>query len=104
MTLEEYKNILLDNGIIECDSENSQIYLFTHKGINKIKEKFSDYPTGWTTAIQENGFWGVNPGETVYDWNWYYESENPKAMDYIVNNIFNINTDTDYIELDDIVL
>lgn len=56
MTLEEYKNILLDNGIIECDSERSQIYLFTHKGMKIIKEKFPDYPTSWVAAIQENGF------------------------------------------------
>ena len=104
MTLEEYKNILLDNGIIECDSERSRVYLFTHKGIKLIREKLPDYPTGWVGAIQEGAFWGINPGETVYDWNWYYASENPKAMEYIVNEIFNLNTDTDYIELDDIVL
>ena len=27
-----------------------------------------------------------------------------EIMEYIVNEIFNLNTDTDYIELDDIVL
>lgn len=32
MTLEEYKNLLLDYDIIECDPINPQIYLFTQKG------------------------------------------------------------------------
>jgi hypothetical protein len=105
MTLEEYKNLLLDNGIIECDSERTWIYLFTQKGMDMIREKFPEYPTGWVGAIRDGVFWGIKPEETnAYDWTWYYPTENQKAMEYIVNDIFNLNTDTDYIELDDIVL
>lgn len=103
MTLEEYKNLLLNNGIIECDTECEHSYVFTQKGINFIKEKFPEYPAGWIGALRDNAFWGVEPGQTdPYAWNWYYENENPKAMEYVIE-IFNLS-DIDYIDLDDIVL
>jgi len=107
MTLEEYKKLLLDYGIIECDPINPRLYLFTQKGMNMIEEKFPGYPTGWNCALEEGSFWGIHPEHNeAYDWNWYYEKEeNQKVMENTLKNVFHIDLDdSDYIELEDIVL
>lgn len=111
MTLEEYKNILLNNGIIKCNSEESQVYLFTQRGMDIIEEKFPDYDVDqWIYGLtignsnKTRTFLGYRPeSKNAWNWSWYAERFQD-IMEYMLYDIFKINVGDTYIELDDIVL
>ena len=110
MTIKEYIDILLENGIItEGGSNADRPYRFTDKGMELIHRQFSNYPDGWYNAILIHAgslrFWGVGKDATdECDWEWTKEEEQD-IMDNTLRNIFKAHPDElDYIELDDIVL
>ena len=110
MTIQEYIDTLLDNEIIkEGGSNEDRPYRFTDKGLHLIHDQFPNYPDGWYNAILIHGgslqFWGIEKDLTdECDWQWTKESEQD-VMENTLKNVFHIDPDdTDYIELDDIVL
>lgn len=114
MTVNEYIDILLNANIIKTAPDTApedMHYFFTDKGFRLIREKYPEYPSTWPAAIWKNvrtrklNFWGVpDIDDDMYRWTWYDESKQG-AMENTLKNVFKVDPDdTDYIELDDIVL
>ena len=118
MTIEEYGNLLFDAGYLLNSPESRQmgdeeynIYQFTEKGFEKLKEKFPGYDV-------KQWIYGLSIGESFrtkkflgyklhaknpWDWSWYNEYFQD-IMEHMLYDIFEINEGDSYIELDDIVL
>ena len=114
MTVEEYIDLLLSAGIIKDAPDTASadmVYFFTDKGFRLIREKFPEYPSNWPAAIWKNPttdgleFWGVpDIDNDMFRWTWFNVSRQD-VMENTLKNVFNIDPDdSDYIELDDIVL
>lgn len=118
MTVEEYGELLFDAGYLLNSPESRQLgdeeynlYQFTEKGFAKLKEKFPAYDVDyWVYGLsignsnRTRKFLGYRPeAKNSWDWSWYNEHFQD-VMEYMVNEIFQINANDSYIELDDIVL
>lgn len=114
MTIKEYIDLLLSADIIKDAPETASpnmIYFFTDKGFRLIREKFPEYPSNWPAAIwkdptdNELAFWGVPDIDSdMFRWTWFKEYCQD-VMENTLKNVFHVDSDdTDYIELDDIVL
>lgn len=101
MTVQEYIDIMVENDFIE---KNRSRYSFTKKGLKQITTKCPNYPVNWYYAIDGAAFWGISPNAPdMYSWKWYYSSDQD-IMEYVLKEIFEIDNNPDYIELNDIVL
>ena len=114
MTIDEYIDLLLSANIIKDapdTAHENMLYYFTDKGFSLIREKFPDYPSNWPAAIWKNpitnelNFWGVpDIDNDMFRWSWHAESHQD-VLENTLKNVFHVDPDdSDYIELDDIVL
>lgn len=118
MTIEEYGDLLFDAGYLvnspetgNLNGEEYNIYRFSENGFEKLKEKFPGYDAKqWVYGLtigesfRTKKFLGYRPeAKNSWDWSWYNEHFQD-VMEYMVNEIFQINANDSYIELDDIVL
>ena len=115
MTIKEYIDALLGANIIKDAPDTApedMLYYFTAEGFRLIREKFPEYPSNCPAAIWHNTrtdefeFWGVPAGtDNIFHWGWKPESHQD-VMENTLKNIFHVNPEdqTDYIELDNIVL
>ena len=118
MTVEEYGDLLFDAGYLvnspssgKIGDEEYNIYKFSEKGFEKLKETFPDYDANqWIYGLtigksnRTRKFLGYRP-DAINSWDWSWYNENFQGiMEYMLYEIFGVNTSDSYIELDDIVL
>jgi len=118
MTIEEYGDLLFDAGYLvnsprtgKVGDEEYNIYKFSEKGFEKLKEKFPNYDVEqWIYGLtigksnKTRTFLGYRPdAKNAWDWGWYTENFQD-IMEYMLYDVFKINVGDTYIELDDIVL
>lgn len=118
MTIEEYGDLLFDAGYLvnsprigKLGDEEYNIYEFSEKGFERLKEKFPGYDVNqWRYGLtigesfRTKKFLGYRPdAKNSWDWSWYNEYFQD-VMEYMLYDIFKVNVADSYIELDDIVL
>lgn len=101
---------LYDNGYVTTNNIDATVN-FTKKGSQFMSDVFGtnwDY-TCWTNFSDSTSIWLPHPGFELWDYAWTGDWERRKEeyenrLDIFINAIGADIGDTDYIELDDIVL
>ena len=115
MNDETYKKIqkliawLYDNDYID-NNDITVVINYTEEGVKFMKDKFGDkWDVKWQNFCYDDSIWLPYPGLKQWDYVWYTEWENSKEeydnrLDLFIDAIGLDMAETDYIELEDIVL
>ena len=99
-----YNNKYIDN------NEMDIIINYTDEGIEFLKDKLGDnWDIKWQNFCCDDSIWLPYPGLKRWDYVWYYDWKRNKTeyndrLDLFINALGLDMAETDYIELDDIVL
>lgn len=99
-----YNNKYIDN------NDMTVVTNYTEEGVRFLKDKLGDkWDVKWHNFCCDDSIWLPYPGLKHWDYVWYsfwsrYKTNFDNRLDLFINALGLDTTETDYIELDDIVL
>lgn len=110
MTVKEYFDLLLENDLVEYKPDyppDNPSFKFTPKALELIHQKYPEYSNYWFNAGNYMSFWSkmIKTEDLLNNWRkWdWYTVRDTAEMNFMLN-LFNIDNDDSYIDLDDIIM